>query len=66
MEIEGERLTSEFESPQLESDQPVANLYKVHQRIEVVGGKNETVPCTVVPPPSQEQIATEAVLQGSG
>lgn len=30
MEIEGERLTSEFESPQLESDQPVANLYKVH------------------------------------
>lgn len=30
MEIEGKHPTSELESPQLESDQPIADLYKVH------------------------------------
>lgn len=51
--------TSELQTPQLESDQPVADLDEVDQGIEVVGSQNETVSGAVVAPSAQHEIATK-------
>lgn len=51
--------TSELQAPQLESDQPIADLDEVDQRVEVVGRQNETVSGTVVAPSAQHEVATE-------
>lgn len=56
-------LTSKFQTPQLESDQAVANLDDVHQCIEVVWGQDEAVACGVVAPAAEQQVSTQAVLQ---
>lgn len=55
--------TSELQTPQLESDQPVADLNEVDQGVEVVGGQNEAVSRIVVSPSAQHEVATEGVLQ---
>lgn len=55
-------LTSELQAPQLEGDQAIADLNDVHQCIEVVWGKDETVACAVVAPAAKQQVSTQAVL----
>lgn len=51
--------TSELQTPQLESDQPVADLNQVDQGVEVVRSQNETVSGAVVAPSAQHEVATE-------
>lgn len=51
--------TSKLQTPQLEGNQPIANLDKVDQGIEVVRSQNETVSCTVVAPSTQHKVATK-------
>lgn len=59
-------LTSEFQPPQLEGDQAVANLNDVHQCVEVVRGQDEAVARGVVAPAAEQQVPAQAVLQGAG
>ena len=58
-------LTSELQSSELEGDQSIADLHQVNQGVEVVWGQDKTVSCGVVPPAAQQQVSTEAVLQGA-
>ena len=59
-------LTSELQPSQLKGDQAVADLYKVHQSVQVVGGQDEAVAGAEVAPAAQEEVSTQAVLQGAG
>lgn len=56
---EGFKCTSELQTPQLESDQPVTDFNEVDQGIEVVGGQNETVTRAVVAPSAQHKVTTK-------
>lgn len=47
-------LTSELQAPELKGDQAIANLNNVHQSIEVVWGKDETVARAVVAPAAKQ------------
>lgn len=58
-------LTPELETPQLEGDEAVANLDKVYESIEVIGGQDEAVACAIVSPAAQQQISAQGVLQRS-
>lgn len=51
--------TSKLQTPQLESDQPIADLDEVDQGVEVVRSQNETVSRTVVAPSTQHKVATK-------
>lgn len=55
--------TSELQTPQLKSDQAVADLDQVDKGVEIVRSQNETVSCTVVAPSAQHKVATKGVLQ---
>lgn len=59
-------LTSELQPSQLKGDQAVADLYKMHQSVQVVRGQDEAVPSAEVAPAAQEEVSTQAVLQGAG
>ncbi|TNN79510.1 hypothetical protein EYF80_010327 [Liparis tanakae] len=52
-----------MEAPQLEGDEPVADLDEVDQGVEVVRGQDEAVSGAVVSPSAQHEVATEGVLQ---
>lgn len=56
-------LTSELQPTELKGDQTVADLYEMHQSIQVVGGQDEAIPSTKVAPATQEEVSTQAVLQ---
>lgn len=58
-------LTSELQASKLKGDEAVANLYKVHQSIQIVWGQNEAVTSAEVSPAAQEEVSTQAVLQGA-
>lgn len=58
-------LTSELQPSQLKGDEAVADLYEVHQGVQVVGGQDKTIPSAEVSPASQEEVSTQAVLQGA-
>lgn len=57
--VEGLNCTSELQTPQLESDQPVADFNEVDQGIEVVRSQNETVSGTVVAPSAQHKVTAK-------
>ncbi len=57
--MESRRFTSELQAPQLERDQPVADLDEVDECVEVVGSQNETVSGAVVAPSAQHEVATK-------
>lgn len=59
-------LTSELQPSELKGDQAVADLDKMHQSVQVVGGQDEAVPRAEVAPSAQEEVSTQAVLQGAG
>ena len=56
-------LTSEFQSPELEGDESVADFYDVHQRVQVVGRQHEAVPGGDGSPAAHHQVPAQAVLQ---
>lgn len=60
-----EPLTSKLESSKLKGDKAVADLYKVHQGIQIVRGQNEAITSAEVSPAAQEEVSTQAVLQGA-
>lgn len=62
----GEDRTSELQTPQLEGDQPIADLDEVDQGVEVVRSQNETVSGAVVAPSAQHEVATKRILQRAG
>lgn len=51
-------LTSELQSSELEGDQTIADLYKMHQSVQIVRGQNEAVPGTKVAPAAQQKVTT--------
>lgn len=59
-------LTSELQSPQLKSHQAVADLDEMDESIQVVGGQDEAVSGAKVAPSTQQEVSTQAVLQGTG
>lgn len=59
-------LTSELQPSQLKGHQPVADLYEMHQSVQVVRGQDEAVPGAEVPPAAEEQVSTQTVLQRAG
>lgn len=59
MESRQSDCTSELQTPQLESHQPIADLDEVDQGIEVVRSQNEAVSGAVVAPSAQHEVATK-------
>ena len=59
-------LTSELQPSELKGDEAVADLDEVHQGVQVVGGQDEAVPGAEVAPSAQQEVSTQAVLQGAG
>lgn len=62
-EQRGSNCTSELQTPELKSDEAVADLDEVNQRVEVVRRQDEAVPGAVVAPPAQHEVSTQRVLQ---
>ena len=55
--------TSEFQPPELKSDEAVSHLDDVHQSVESVGGEDEEVPTGIPAPSPQQEVPTEALLE---
>ena len=61
-----ERLTSELQAPQLKGHKPVPDLDDVDQSVEPVGSEDKEVARRDSPPPPQEEVSTQALLQDPG
>lgn len=59
-------LTSELQPSQLKRHQAVADLDEMDESVQVVRGQDEAVSGAEVAPSAQQEVSTQAVLQGAG